>query len=54
VIRSTFVVDEKARSPSRRQKWQDDRAEVTLYYHISAEIGGCYSFGVAFSPVVSV
>lgn len=37
-----------------RQQWRDDGAEVTLYYHLSAEVGGWYSFGVAFSPVVSV
>jgi hypothetical protein len=36
------------------QEWQDDHAEVTLYYEISAEVGGWYSFGLAFSPVVMV
>ena len=39
---------------SSLQKWEDDGAEVTLYYQLSAEVGGWYSFGLAFSPVVSV
>jgi hypothetical protein len=39
---------------SSLQKWKDDGAEVALYYQLSAETGGWYSFGLAFSPVVSV
>jgi ApeA N-terminal domain 1 len=36
------------------QKWQDDGAEVTLFYQLSASVGGWYGFSLAFSPVVSV
>jgi hypothetical protein len=36
------------------QKWQDDEAEVTLFYHLSVDVGGWFGFGVAASPVVSV
>lgn len=36
------------------QKWQDDGAEVTLFYQLSASMGGWYGFSLAFSPVVSV
>lgn len=36
------------------QEWRDDHAEVSLHYQISAEVGGWYSFGLAFSPVVMV
>lgn len=36
------------------QTWHDDDAEVSLYYQLSANVGGWYSFGLAFSPVVSV
>jgi hypothetical protein len=36
------------------QEWQDETAEVTLYYQLSADLFGWYSFGLAFSPVVSV
>jgi len=37
-----------------RLTWQDNAAKVTFYYQLSAEIGGWYGFGLAFSPVVSV
>lgn len=37
-----------------RQKWQDDGAEVTLFYQLSASMGGWYGFSLAFSPVVQV
>lgn len=36
------------------QTWQDGDAEVSLYYQISADVNGWYSFGLAFSPVVEV
>lgn len=39
---------------SSLQEWRDDGAEVSVHYNISADIGGSYSFGLAFSPVVSV
>ncbi|WP_293002627.1 hypothetical protein [Mycobacterium sp.] len=37
-----------------RLKWQDDEAEVTLFYQLSASMGGWYGFGLAFSPLVQV
>ncbi|SKQ76421.1 Uncharacterised protein [Mycobacteroides abscessus subsp. abscessus] len=37
-----------------RQTWQDESAEVSLYYQLSMDVGGWYSFGIAASPVVSV
>jgi hypothetical protein len=36
------------------QEWRDDSAEVSLHYNVSADVGGFHSFGLAFSPVVSV
>ncbi len=39
---------------SSLQTWRDDDAEVSLYYQLSADLSGWYSFGLAFSPVVSV
>ncbi len=37
-----------------RQTWQDASAKVTLYYQLSMDLGGWYSFGIAASPVVYV
>lgn len=37
-----------------RQTWQDGSAEVSLYYQLSIDVGGWYSFGIAASPVVYV
>lgn len=37
-----------------RQTWQDESAKVSLYYQLSMDVGGWYSFGIAASPVVSV
>lgn len=37
-----------------RQTWEDENAKVTLHYHLSANLGGWYSFGIAASPVVSI
>lgn len=39
---------------SSLQEWRDENAEVSLQYQISADVGGWYSFGLAFSPIVSV
>lgn len=36
------------------QEWRDDEAEVSMYYHGSAEIFGWYRFGLKFSPVISI
>jgi hypothetical protein len=36
------------------QEWQDETAEVTLFYQLSADLFSWYSFGLAFSPIVSV
>ncbi|TDH24415.1 hypothetical protein [Mycobacteroides franklinii] len=36
------------------QEWRDDRAEVALSYDLSADLFSWYSFGLTFSPIVSV